>query len=370
MYYFKFKDMILADIEFTGLCFKIERIYKNSVVLPMLRDNKSFNEWISNRPTSITRNNAIDLFKTAGIKSDSDFVDVTNCLSTKDCLWLTKDRDKKWSTVSLFSNPFNKVFTETARGRQGFSGRMIQTPSPELTIGGSSLKWCKKYNNGIYFYKSFGGMAELEFSGCYSEYLASQFCKYLGVSCADYRLSKVDNKICSVTKCFTSESSSSIYDGELVDDTIHLDEHIRHYNNKLLVDFKNMMVIDCLLFNVDRHDENISLLYDSNLNITGLAPMYDFDHSLFYDLSLINRSGEYIFEKLRSYVPKTYNNHTFDEQFKMCITRDMYLRLKTALVEFEFVNSDKYPIARGRLDIINRLFKWNLARLLAMIGGS
>lgn len=62
MYYFKFKDMILADIEFTGLYFKIERSYKSSVVLPMLRDNKSFNEWVSDRPTSITRNNAIDLF--------------------------------------------------------------------------------------------------------------------------------------------------------------------------------------------------------------------------------------------------------------------------------------------------------------------
>lgn len=139
MYYFKFKDMILANIEFTGLCFKIERIYKNSVVLPMLRDNKSLNEWVSNRPTSITRNNAIDLFKTAGIKSDSDLVDVTNCLSTKDCLWLTKDRYKKWSTVSLFSNPFNKVFTETARGRLDIINRLFKWNLARLLamIGGS-----------------------------------------------------------------------------------------------------------------------------------------------------------------------------------------------------------------------------------------
>ena len=370
MYYFKFKDMILAELEFNGLCFSIKHKYKSAIVLPMLESDTALNMWIANRPTQVSRNNALELFKTAGIKTDSDFVDITNCLSLKDSLWITKDVNKSWGSVSLFSNPFNKVFTDVAKCKSCFNGRVIRTPSPELTIGGSSLKWCKKVGGIINLYKSFGGMAELEYSGCYSEFFASQLCEFLGIySYVRYGLTRVDDKICSCSECFTSEGASSIFIGELCGDAIHLDEHIRRYNGRLLKEFKDMMVLDCLLFNVDRHDENIALLYDNNFSITDLAPVYDFDHSLFYDLSLINRTSNYIIEKLRSYVPKTYNNHTFVDQFKVCITDDMYLKLRNALGRFEFRNSERYPLDGRRLEMINELFELNLKRLLRSIGG-
>lgn len=369
-YYFKFKDTVLAELDFNGIYFRIVKRYVNAIVFPMLVSDKALNTWISNRPTSISRNNALELFKTAGIKTDEDFVNITNCLSIKDCIWVTKDRNKLWSSVSLFSNPFNRVFTEVARCDYGFRGRTIQTPSPELTIGGSSLKWCKKMNNKIYLYKSFGGLAELEFSGCYSEFFASQLCEYLGIyNFVRYKLSKVDGRVCSVSECYTSEGVSSIYVGELCNDMTHLDEHIKRYNGRLLKEFKDIMVLDCVLLNVDRHDENISFLYDNSFNITGLAPIYDFDHSLFYDLSLINRSDSYIMEKISGYVPKTYNNHTFLDQFKMCITPEMFRKLQDVYRSFKFSNSREYPIDSKRLDMINKVFRWNLGRLLSSVGG-
>lgn len=364
-YYLKFKDIILADIDFDGFSFKILSRNIHNNILWMLNGDISLNKWISNRPTQISRHNSIELFKLAGIRTDVDFVNITNCLSLQDSLWLTRDKNKPWKSVSLFSNPFNKVFTDVAKSSYGFTGKVIRTPSPELTVGGSSLKWYKRINNNIYLFKSFGGMNELESSGSYAEFFASQLCKYLNVyGYVNYDLSKVNDKVCSVSECFTSEYISSVYVGDLCDNANHLDEHINFYGGIHRKNFRDMMVVDCLLFNVDRHDENISLLYDNSFNVIGLAPMYDFDHSLFYDLSLVNRDYEYIIDGLRRYVPRTYNNHTFLDQFKLCIDECMYKKLVNAYRDFEFVNSKKYPVNKDRLNMINKVFRWNLKRLL------
>lgn len=200
-------------------------------------------------------------------------------------------------------------------------------PSPELSILGSSLKWVKKSNNRICLYKSFGGIAELEHSGCYSEYFASQLCRALGLSHAEYDLVKVDNKLCSCCEIFTNEYKHMIHVAELSDDALHLEEHIRHYTGAAQKQFRDLMLVDCLLLNVDRHDENIALVYDDNLRVIGVSPFYDFDHSLFYDLGLLDSDGTEINRKVKSYQPKTYVCHFFEEQFKYCIYEEMYKKI-------------------------------------------
>lgn len=363
-YYFKFKDRLLAEIIYDGVCFHVDKVYESNKLLYMLSSDSSFNNWVRDRQTLVSRKNAIEIFRLAGVHSDKDFVDVSLCLSLQDCLWLCSDKTRLWKSVSLFSNPFNKVYTNVARCGNDFSSNVIRTPSPELTVGGSSLKWCKKLDGKILFFKSFGGMAELEYSGCYAEYFTSQLCRALGVSYVDYSLSKVNDIICSVSECFNSEDRSSIYVAGLCDDAKHLDTHMSKYSGVLSRQFRDMMMIDCLVFNVDRHDENISLMYDNEFNILGVAPMYDFDHSLFYDLSLVDRSAEYVKDGLRKYVPKTYNDHSFLDQFRLCIYPEMYNKLQWLVNNFEFKNHRVYKVSKERLRGINYIFRWNLRRLL------
>ena len=48
--------------------------------------------------------------------------------------------------------------------------------------------------------------------------------------------------------------------------------------------FRKMMVIDSLIFNVDRHLNNFGVLIDNDtLAIKGMAPIYDLNLSLFGD---------------------------------------------------------------------------------------
>lgn len=365
MYYFKHKDNLLAELSAIGNIFHIERVYKNAFVLPMLRNDISFNTWIQGRQALFSRPYVTELFKTAGIRTILDFVNCTYCLSLSDCLWLCSDNDICWCDVSLFQNSFSKLFTDIAMCRHGFSGRVVRAMSPELSLGGNSMKFCRRSNGKILFYKSFGGMAELQYSGCYAEYFAGQLSAYLGVdNYVKYDLCMINNILWSVSGCYTSEDESEIAVGLLYDDAIHLDTHILKYRGVLNRQFRDMLILDCLLFNVDRHDGNIALMYDNDFNIVGLVPVYDFDHALFYDLPLIGRSWDYVMEGVQRYVPITYNDHTFKEQFNMCIYKEMYDKLLNCFKEFEFVNHVKYPLCEGRLKGINSLFKWNLGRLL------
>lgn len=361
-YFLKHKDLLLAEISCELDSVRIDKVYHKPKLLFMLDSDYNMKYWLSTRQTLINRQNANELFKVAGIKFIEDFLDVTMALSLSDCLWVTRDNSIKWSSVSLFTNSFNKVLTDIASGLYGHRGVFVKSPSPEFTIGGSCLKWCKRVDNDIKLFKSSGGLAELQYSGAYSEYLVSQLCSYIGVSHVRYDLTSVREMIVSVSSFYTNERVHSIPVGYLYNDCNHLDDHIKHYSGDLLQQFIAMMIVDCLVINVDRHSFNIELLYDDNFNIICLAPMFDFDHSLYYDLLLINRSDEYIHEGCEKYYPATFNSHTFKQQFD-------YLGVKSSvfeklLEEFEFKNHPKLPLNSERLVMINRLFKKNLMELL------
>ena len=72
--------------------------------------------------------------------------------------------------------------------------------------------------------------------------------------------------------------------------------------------------------------------------------------------------------KVRSYQPKTYVCHSFEEQFQYCIYEEMYKKLLYLYKSnFKFKNHDKYPLNPKRLEMINKLFHWNLGRMLKIV---
>lgn len=371
MYYFKNKDMVLAELRKFGDHFEIINLYCdcNKIVLFMLRSNDALNSWIDNRQTAIDRPYAMELLKQAGIKSRVDFVDISLCLSVTDTFWITSNYQQNWGSISLFRNSFTKVYTDIASGMYGFNGRRIKSPSPELGIDGNSKKCFKRYESNISLYKTSGGLAELQYSGVYSEFLASQFLKAFGVVPSKYvNYDVIEYNNCLWSKCnlFTNDNIGLIAVEDIFDDFDHLEEHIKHYSGSYLLNFKLLMIVDSILLNVDRHGENMSFIYDTNtFEILGLSPIYDFDHALFYDVSLLNRSKDYIIERVMCKFPRTYFGHLFEDQFRFCMTDLFYDNLlKFGNSDFRFANSKRYPMDSNRLDMINKVFRWNFSRLM------
>lgn len=366
VYKFRNKDKVLAQGYFSGDLFVLTDVFvSTSPVLYMLSSNDAFNEWVYHRQTPLSRFNGLALLKTAGVTGRKSFVDATCCLSLRDTFWLS-DKALSWKSVSLFRNSFSKVYTDIASGVADFAGQIIKTPSPELSVLGNSCKFFKRAVNGIYLYKTSGGLAELQNSGVYAEFFASQLCNRIKVPHVDYEVVRTRGTLFSRCKLFTSESLGLIDICNLCTDASHLDDHIRHYSGDSLIDFCNLMVVDCLLLNVDRHDENMGFLFDTDtLTMKLFAPYFDFDNSLFVRDGLLNRSNaelkDFVFRKF----PRTYVDHNFVDQFRMCITRDMYARLKVLQRSgFRFSNHVRYPLNKERLNRINWLFRWNLERLL------
>lgn len=366
IYYFKYKDSLLATFRLleNGVFTLIQNFTESNQVLYMLQSPTAINKWVLDRQ-GISRPFAGDIFKLGDIKNDINFVDVSLCLSLKDCFWLSSDNSLKWKDSNLFDNSFSRAYTNIASGLERFKGVVIKTPSPEFSALGGSCKFYRKQSDGIYLYKTFGGIAELEYSGVYSEYLVCQLLEFLGMNnYVNYDIIEYDGRLFSKSKVFTNEFVNMIDIEDLVSDSIHLDEHIKNYRGIMLQQFCDMMVIDALVLNVDRHCENIAILYDNNLTMYSVAPMFDFDHSLFYDLPLINRTKNYVIEKLNSYMPKTWSDHTFKEQVRYCCYPELYKKLKTIRGTFEFKNHPKYPMTKERLKMINQVFRLNYNHIM------
>lgn len=350
--YLKHKNTVLAKLDYNLGVNIIEQYHS-------FYFQNNIESWVEGRKTLVSRKYALDLYKQGDIRTTKDFILVSKCLSIEDCYWITDSINDKWEKFSLFRQSFSRILTSIASGLSGFNGNPIRTPSPEYTIGGNSCKFLRHEDGFVYLYKTSGGLSELSYSGVYSEFLVSQLLDCLGVSnFVRYNIVQYDNRLFSKSKIFTSEDTELINICYLYDDAIHLDEHICHYSGKLLLQFRLMLIIDCIVNNVDRHDENISVIVKDG-NIVGLAPMYDFDHALYYNVPLVGRSKSYILDCIKGDVPRTWVNHSFKEQFDFCIISDILPYIKR-LCNFRFRNHDKYPMEPKRLDMINKLFQYKL----------
>ena len=376
IFLFKFKDKVLATISYSLNSFHIETInVDHSVVFFMLRDDYMFNKWVEDRRTSIYRANYSELMKLAGVHNDLDFVLATLCLSVADSFWLVKsDNNISWNSVSLFQNSFSSAYTKVASGQECFKGIVIKTPSPEMNVGGSSFKYVKRKDGVVSLYKSLspGGLlgVETSFSGAFSEYFVTQLLDFIAMTNYYVRYDLVSHStsytdvVCSKCDFITNEDISML---DLEDILIYESEdnydHYSQYIDELLHKFPEssdylrfMMIVDCLTLNIDRHSENIAFLYDNAFNIK-IAPMYDFDHSLFYDIGLKNITEKKYLEYIKNHVPRTYVNHTFEDQLRLCADNTTKPLLLHIYNNFNFIQHKTYRIDELRLENLNKIFK-------------
>ena len=370
-YYLKYKDNIVAKIIFNGMNFNIAGVFIDisSPVFYMLRNDNLFNYWIKKRQTIYERPYTSELYKLADIKSDIDFVNLTYCLSLNDCFWLVKEDSKKsWNSVNLFNKSFAREYTELASGLHGFNGTPSNNYSPELTLRGATKKFVVRQNKKIFLLKNFSfNNTDLLDSGVFSEYFVSQLLKYIGCKYfVNYEIVTYNNNIYSKCMYFTNENINSL---DLIDyifnfsnrDTVSNNINqlfIMFYGTKFIDILKCYLVIDCLVLNVDRHPENISFVYSNDFVLDNLSPVFDFDHSLFYDLSLENNLKKRdILHYLSSKSPRTYTGHSFKEQYDLCKTEKSDAIIKDLIQNFEFKQHPKYKISNKRLERINYLFK-------------
>jgi len=324
--------------------------------------------WLRHR--SIPKNRAyVDtILSSVGLSLNRpmDIIKVSKGLSLNDCYWVAEEGfSGSFDDVNLYENRFSRVLGQIAFTGYGNSNITGLTSSPELTTNGMLPKCWRRIDGTIKLYK--GGTQGASNTGFepYSEFYAFQIGSLLGMDVVPYSLSKWKYTLCSTCELFTSKETSFVPVGKIVRSGGI--QAVRSYYTNLGERFEaaldDMLVLDALICNTDRHYGNFGFLVDSRSNrIIAPAPLFDHGNSLF---SLAGRDALTDRASLERYastlMPCVYDD--FMEEARSVLTHERRNRIRK-LLTLRLKRHSKYNLSRERLTLMEQLVQKRAAQLL------
>jgi hypothetical protein len=204
-------------------------------------------------------------------------------LNLTDHYWLHElGKDLKWEYVNHFDNVFDKIIpgNEIAPGID----ESVASNSPNLCVDGSIEKrWIIK-DNERYLVK---GSRYRRMQEPFNEMIASRIMDLFDINHVIYNLKRTKEGIpYSECKCMCNTHIEYINAGYIMNNTYN--SYIDICKNNNINDAKErideMIIMDFLIGNVDRHRGNYGILRDSTtLKWLSIAPIFDNGNSLFFD---------------------------------------------------------------------------------------
>lgn len=244
----------------------------------------SLESWIKHRKVPQHREFSENILASLPTSSENNlmaYIDISFGLSLNDSFWVTpSDKNYKWKDYNLYDSAFSEALELSAFGLNvtevnGF------TSSPEYTTNGMLKKCWHRENGEIYLYK--GSTQEYANGGkeAYSEYYMAQIAEIMEFDYVPYDLKLFHNQIVSTCPIFTNENEGYM--------PIHylLKESPKNYDKITLMmeisnniygkeSFRDLMLFDALICNIDRHLGNFGMIVDNNTGaILRPAPIFD-----------------------------------------------------------------------------------------------
>lgn len=285
-----------------------------------------------------------------------NIIKVSKGLSLNDCYWVVEDGfEGTFEKYNLYDNRFSQVLAYIAFTGYGSSIRTSLASCPEFTTNGMLPKCWRRIDGAIKLYK--GGTSGASNTGNepYSEYYASQVAKVLGISAIDYELSKWNGILCSTCELFTSKDYSFLPVGRVVTSggMKAVTEYYQKQGPKFTRALHDMLVLDAVICNTDRHFGNFGFLVDNKTNkIVAPAPLFDHGNSLF------NYGGRDDFESDKSLatyadtlIPCVYDD--FIGTAQAVLTPELREGLRH-LLNFKLKKHPRYNLPSKRLRLIEK----------------
>ena len=233
--------------------------------------------WLHTRALPVNRRFAGEICAALGIApGDVSRVTVAGLgLSLNDSYWVAPAGSPLlWGDVNLYENDYGALLAAVAYTGL-YDGSDVSGLTPELTTGGTLRKAWRIGSDGTrLLYK---GSSEGIFPGEWlSEVLASQVASAMGVTHVDYWHDRWEGTDCSVCPCFCTPSTSYFPMALATGSSRYATALATAWELGGLEDLCDMMVLDALICNDDRHLTNFGLLYDArSREALGLAPVFD-----------------------------------------------------------------------------------------------
>ena len=337
---------------------KIERL-----PLGMSPTSESLTRWLRHRTIPANRAYAQNFLSKNGL-SENDFIGILQIckgLSLTDCYWVTYPNDQKtFAEVNLFDNRFSQVLSQIAFTGYGSSPASKFRSSPEFTTNGMLPKAWRRKEGKVLLYK--GGTSGLANTGKepYSEFYAAQVAEAMGIPHVTYGLSKWKGQLCSTCELFTSKDISFVPASTLII-TSKISQIIDWFDDHgWKNDLADMLVLDAIIRNTDRHLGNFGFLVDNHTNQL-LRPAPIFDNGLSLYCYVMDNDLNNLSEQEKTLAPALYAN--FDEVALHVIGQKQKQELRH-LLTFKFKKHSRYNLSDERIKMLESAIQGKVRCLL------
>lgn len=324
-------DVTRDSINIIGMANKLSEIFKDPC------------SWINYRLQIRNRDKLYQMARFQNITYVQDYLDVTKAIQATDTFWVKTRPDDCWDNVSPYRNRISRIAASIAI--DGLDHRyqpVLRTPQPQYTIAGQADKCIKRLDGktGLYLLKSCGqiGWREPNVVRPYQELCAQQVEELLGFRrYTDYTVVEKNTadgvKPYSICKLFTNEDQSLIDFQDQKFGQMNIKQTLQFLKDSGKVEqlqtLKDMLLLDQLILNYDRHTGNLGYLYQpDSFKILELAPIFDNDCGF----GATEQIRGLQFEEAYNNIIKTKKTKTgtweFDEQALAVTQSDMYKKLK------------------------------------------
>ncbi len=341
--------------------------HKDLLPLDLKVSDAGLAKWISHRTIPKNRAFVHNFLSKCGLNLNRpmNIIRVSKGLSLNDCYWIVEEGfEGTFEKYNLYDNRMSKILALIAFTGHGRSVRTSLASCPEFTTNGMLPKCWRRIDGKIKLYK--GGTTGGYNTGNepYSEFYAAEIAAVLGVNAIPYGLSKWNGILCSTCELFTSKDYSFIPVGRLVSSGGM--DAVKEYYEKLGEEYVSalgdMLVLDAVICNTDRHFGNFGFLIDNRKNeIAEPAPLFDHGNSLFNyaghdDLEAVESLEEYA----DTMFPCVYDD--FMGAAKQVLTQKHREGLRR-LLGYKLKKHPRYNLPPQRLKVIEKVVQ-NRARVL------
>ena len=330
--------------------------------------NDGLAKWLKHRTIPKNRAYVHNFLSKCGlnINRPMTIIKVSKGLSLNDCYWVVEEGfEGTYDKYNLYDNRFSQVLALIAFTGYGSSIRTSLDSCPEFTTNGMLPKCWRRKDRKILLYK--GGTSGASNTGNepYSEYYAAQVAKVLGVNAIEYGLSQWKGELCSTCELFTSKAYSFLPVGRIVTSggMTAVIEYYEKLGNEFVEALNDMLVLDAIIMNTDRHFGNFGFIIDNKTNkIVAPAPLFDHGNAL---LNFAGRDDLENDKALKAYadtlLPCVYDD--FIGTAKTVLTQKHREGLRK-LLEFKFKKNPRYNLPEKRLKMLEKMIQDRAKELL------
>lgn len=294
------QDIVVADLEIEETTGRIQKIYqvweaeRMPVGVPIRRgiaDRTALNEWWADRRIPLYREGVPEALSDLQIANPAMLSLQSLGMSVSDAYWIRPEGSHfTWKEKNFFAHAFSEDVGNALMGQREMKGA-VDLHSPDSTTDGYLKKRWEWIDKRPYLLK---GGSPPYFQQPFAEVVASEVMDRLGIRHVPYTLVMRDGKPYSLCEDFVTQETELVSAWRIMQTQKKASSTsvYQHFVNccevlgapSVIPDLDQMIVLDYILANEDRHLSNFGLLRDvASLSWIGFAPIYDSGSALGYD---------------------------------------------------------------------------------------